>query len=487
MSNSFIKKVEGINLLGGNFVGEIEFKNGLNVIGGENGTGKTKLLEYIKTGTKTFEGTPTSKLAYFNPKRNAEKNTIDHFVQKLRREGTSQEKLAATLLSQGINDGSFISYPSITELFITGYEHVVDGDEDKGKKTAIIEIVNDFNDVLKKIFPNYSFTADWVDRKLNFQLEKDGCPPCQMRDLSCGESEVFSLIFSIYNSRDSVDIFLIDEPEIHLNWALELGLFKFLEWMCSKYQKQVIVTTHSRVIFLKDFYSKTQFLAWEDSKVVVKNEPPEDSRKSLIAESIDFVTGLDYHENTFFVEDERHVVVVKALAAELDKDVGVVKLKDKGQVENFCRATNAASSHSLFFMRDGDNENVADDLSSDQRFIHLKKYSVENYFLDLPILTLIATNGKSEEDIKQLIEEKVRDVQHDSKNLVYKKIAESNPNLLWGDVMDTFRAKQIMEEVYRAVGFTDFIAFTTAYIRKTKEDEKLDAVFGEITGKMNSL
>ncbi len=485
MSNSFIKKVQAISLLGGHFIGEIEFKNGLNIIGGENGTGKTKLLEYIKTGTKVFDGAPTTKIAHFNPKRNAEKNTISHFVQKLRREGTSQEKIAATLLSQNVGDSSFAGYPSIIELFITGYEHVVDGDENKGKKTAINEIVLEFNRVLTKIFPTHSFVADWIDRNLVFKLHKEGCPPCPIENLSCGENEVFSLIFSIYNSRNSVDIFLIDEPEIHLNWALELGLFKFLDWMCSEHHKQVLVTTHSRVIFLKEFFSKTQFLVWEDSKVIIKDTPPEASRKSLIAESIDFVTGLDIHEKTFFVEDVSHEIVISKLINKLSKDVGVIQLGDRSHVEGFCKATKQDPQKRVLFLVDGDNQNSSQDLQEDSRFIHLNKYSIENYLLDFKVLAGMLNSD--ENAARQLICDKIRDVQQGADNLVYKRLIASDPLQLTEEVLSTFKAKTIISAVQSGLGQTDLKSFVDLYIDKASELGVLESIFSEIIVKINEL
>lgn len=485
MSNSFIKKVQNINLLDGHFTGEIELKNGLNIIGGENGTGKTRLLEFIKSGSKVFEGDSTTKLAHFNPKRNAEKNTIDHFVQKLRRDGTSQEKIAANLLAQNVGDSSFAGYPSITELFITGYERIVDGDEDKGKKTAINEVVTEFNKVLKKIFPSYSFEANWGDRKLVFQLKKDGCPACPTQHLSCGESEVFSLIFSIYNSRDSVDIFLIDEPEIHLNWALELGLFNFLDWLCNTYHKQVIVTTHSRVMFLKEFYSKTQFFVWENSKIVIKNTPPEDSRKRLIAESIDFVTGLDIHERTFFVEDASHEIVIAKLANKLSKDVGVIQLGDKSHVVGFCKATKQDPQKRILFLVDGDNQNSSQDLMEDSRFIHLNKYCIENFLLNFQVLAGLLNSD--ENTARQFICDKISSVQQNTLNLVYKRLIESDVSKLTEEILSTFQAKTIIGDVVVGLSQPDFKTFVHLYIDKADELGILDSIFPEIIAKIKEL
>ncbi len=52
--------------------------------------------------------------------------------------------------------------------------------------------------------------------------------------LSMGEQEVLSLILSVNTSRENVDVYLIDEPEVHLNWHLEERLFAFLDDFCTK-------------------------------------------------------------------------------------------------------------------------------------------------------------------------------------------------------------------------------------------------------------
>ena len=53
-TNPYITKLKSINLLNGLLTGEITFQNGLNIVSGENGTGKTKLLQLIKEGTKEY-------------------------------------------------------------------------------------------------------------------------------------------------------------------------------------------------------------------------------------------------------------------------------------------------------------------------------------------------------------------------------------------------------------------------------------------------
>jgi len=45
------------------------------------------------------------------------------------------------------------------------------------------------------------------------------------------------LIFALFYGKDLVQVYLIDEPEIHLNWQLEEKLFEFLNWFSNEYKK----------------------------------------------------------------------------------------------------------------------------------------------------------------------------------------------------------------------------------------------------------
>ena len=79
-ANPYIIKLKNINLLSGLLIGEMSFQNGLNIVSGENGTGKTKLLQLIKMGTKEYANSNTNRIVIFNPKRNAEKQNLDYFI-----------------------------------------------------------------------------------------------------------------------------------------------------------------------------------------------------------------------------------------------------------------------------------------------------------------------------------------------------------------------------------------------------------------------
>ena len=99
--------------------------------------------------------------------------------------------------------------------------------------------------------------------------------------------------------------------EIHLNWNLEIGLFEYLDWYCEKYRKQVIVSTHSRVIFRERFYKKTQFLIWDKNNICCAKEISDEQKSSIAGEIASDIKVIAPIVKTFFVEDHNHCLVIK--------------------------------------------------------------------------------------------------------------------------------------------------------------------------------
>ncbi len=80
---------------------------------------------------------------------------------------------------------------------------------------------------------------------------------------------MIALMCALIYSKNSAETFLIDEPEIHLNWSLEEKLFEFFDWFCSTFERQIIVVTHSRVIFLEKYEGKRQFFERQGKDIIV--------------------------------------------------------------------------------------------------------------------------------------------------------------------------------------------------------------------------
>lgn len=79
---NFIKQVN-LNILNGVMTGSMQFLPGLNLVGGENGTLKTKLLQQLRSGTGVVSNVPNVALRIqsINPKRNSERRAAEQIWQ----------------------------------------------------------------------------------------------------------------------------------------------------------------------------------------------------------------------------------------------------------------------------------------------------------------------------------------------------------------------------------------------------------------------
>jgi len=211
-TNPYIESI-AVNLFGGIFNQEIKLTNGLNILSGENGTGKTQLINQLKAGSnrKFYNGKNTNNIVVFNPLRNAEKRTQEQIAQRLRSQDLSLKKINETLRGFAIDDWHLAVYHSFGEIFVLTYEDLL-LNGNITVENAINQVKEDFNQVLRNVFPQYEIVAGWQDKQLDLKIKKQENIEIKIDELSRGESEVLALLFNIYANRDQEDIFLIDEP-----------------------------------------------------------------------------------------------------------------------------------------------------------------------------------------------------------------------------------------------------------------------------------
>ena len=486
-NNTYIESIP-INLFNGILNSELSFANGLNIISGENGTGKTQIIQQLKSsGNKKFHNEkPTDKIVVFNPLRNSEKKTKEQVAEKLKSQGMSRRQINEALNAFNIDDKNLPSpYPSFPELFVISYEELVNSKK-VSKRVAVSRTKEAFNKILKQVFPDYEIEAEWIykEQSLNLDLKKFNAVLVPIEAISRGENEMFSLMFNIYVTRDDQDIYLIDEPELHLNWDLERGLFRFLDWSCEEFKKQIIVSTHSRVIFESEFLQKAQFLLWENNRIVVRDRPTDEIRVKIGGDALQLVTALDINKAVFYVEDEEHKKVVEFLSQyPIKKDIVISPTGNKVNVRNICRYSTKEGLKNAYFLVDGDNEGVGDEFQNNNQYIQLQKYCIENYFLNYTILASIA--NKSEQDIRDIVQNEIKIAQENKHTKVFKKLAEAA--IIPEDILDTYNGKQILDKVSTSLGFNDKTELIKVYLETCRDQNKLDAIFGEITEKIKQI
>ena len=488
-----IKSVN-INLFGNDIFNEkIDLKRGLNIISGVNGTGKTEFIKKLKAGNDvllfndTVVNSSTLPIFAISPKRMVDSKTIEAIAQEYKTKNKSKKQWEAFIKNLQIKSSGFDPYPPFPELFVQTYEDKVDT-ESKTKPVAVKETKDDFNKVLQMVFPNYKIIAEWiVDKSLNqgrlaLGVQKFDLEPLNHEQLSTGEREVLALIFSIYSAKDYEDIILIDEPEIHLNWNLERGLFLFLEWFCESFHKQIIVTTHSRIIFDNKFLNKVLYFVWRKKRIKIENDLPENEKSQIAGEAIQTLSLVfSPSSKTFIVEDRAHETIVSAIANTLKKKVEIVVANGKANVEMFYELSKKQSWRNIFFLVDGDNQGVK---YIEKNFIQLKKYCVQNYFLNIEVLAAIS--GRTKDEVKNTVMESLKKLPDSNNYLPFKKLSElTDINRFPFEMLDALDADRIIKEVFFALGLgKDFDKVSKAYINKSKDISKLKEIFSEITNKL---
>lgn len=378
----------------------IEFTAGLNILSGENGTCKTQVLREIKAGSKIRSSSAVApRIQAFSPKRNSERKNIERILQEIRQPNRRFSNYLQQLTQVAFQDSTFVNYATFGEVYFLVYEEECkDGGNQQEKMT---KVKDDFNRIIQRIFENYELVSDWDNNRgsPNIRLKKNN-GEISIESLSLGEQEIMSLVINLYESRDTHDVFLIDEPEIHLNWHLEERLFRFLDWFCNEYEKQLIVATHSRVVFTAYFLDKTQFFFWENGHITVGRNIPDELRTRIAGESIDIIKVGAFSKVTFFVEDDRQVEVIESIARILQCDVACQSCGNRSNVRSIYRLSLLQGKWAnCFFVEDGDNEGSP--FPGEKQFIHFDKYCVENYLLD--ISTAAKVVNQSEDFIKNAI------------------------------------------------------------------------------------
>jgi len=463
-----------VDVLGGLLRGTMEFLPGLNIISGENGTLKTQLLQALRSGAGVQAHLPVGlRMQTFSPKRNSERRASEAILQFFRQNNRTWESNVNERIGAQINTSGFDNYPSLGDLYYLLFEHRC---KDGSDRTAHMKaLTGEFNDVIQSVFPHYRLQAHW-DTTLGaprIGMCKHGHVEFPIEGLSMGEQEVLSLILSIHTGRDNVDVYLIDEPEVHLNWHLEERLFGFLDDFCDAAAKQAIVVTHSRTIFKPRFFPKAQFLRWgDDQRVTWGKDLTPQQRSRLAGDAIEIVALGDFTRPTLFVEDHAHAHVVKTLAGTYGANVITSQCGNSTNVKSLYQYQLAhgrwANAH---FMIDGDNQ--GNPFPHDEQFIHLPYYCIENMMLDPE--TLSAASGRSLNDVQKEIVASISSQRKAifQKNKFFEFLADRiETGHMTFENLSTFDASLVVADVFRALGIVDHVHYFLA----AKEKGRLDTL-----------
>lgn len=478
-----------LNVLGGLLQGTMEFTPGLNIISGENGTLKTQLLQALRGGAAVSSdiGVPL-RMQTISPKRNSERRATEAILQFFRQNNRTWEANLNERVGAQINASGFDNYPSLGDLYYLIFEHRCKDGADR--RTHMSTVTEEFNEVIQAVFPHYQVRSVWDERlgAPRISMSKGMNVEFPIEALSMGEQEVLSLILSVNAGRENVDVYLIDEPEVHLNWHLEERLFAFLDDLCEKAHKQAIVVTHSRTIFKPRFFPKAQFLRWgEDQRVTWGRDLTSQQRSRLAGDAIEIVALGDFSRPTIFVEDGAHAEVVGAIATFMGKSINVSQC---GNATNVKSLYQYQLSHgrwaNAFFMIDGDNQ--GNPFPQDKCFVHLPYYCVENLLLDPATLARVC--GRSNEEVRSVILDafKAKRKAIFQKNKFFEFLADSlTVDHMTFDRLRSFDASLVVADVIATLGLSSMHDVLPRYLQAAHVGERLgDLVPAELLGAISA-
>jgi predicted ATPase len=478
--NPHVKSVD-IDIFNGILKDSIEFNAGLNILSGENGTCKTQVLREIKAGKKVQSSTGAPlRIQAFSPKRNSARKNIEKILEEIHQPNRQLRDYLKRLTQAALQDNTFENYAPFGEVYFLLYEEEC---KDGGQQTdRMTRVRNDFNGIIRRIFGDYELVSDWDKERgsPNIRIKKNNVE-LPIESLSLGEQEIMSLVINLYAARNEHDTFLIDEPEIHLNWHLEERLFKFLGWFCNKYKKQIILATHSRVVFTPSFLDKTQFFLWDNGHIIITKgrSIPDDIRTRIAGESIDIIQVGAFPKATFFVEDSRHVEVMETIAKVMGSDITFELCGSCGNVRSMYELSVLKGGWAnCFFVTDGDNE--GNPFPGARQFIHLDKYCIENYLLDIGIAAKVVK--KTEEAVKNALLNAIK--RNKNKMLKRNKFFEffaflfdglntSNINEASIAVLD---GSSIFEDFVKELGMSPGL-YIKEYVETLQKESMLDKIF----------
>lgn len=465
-----------LNILNGILQGTMVFAPGLNIISGENGTLKTQLLQSLRAGA-AVASQPQQQLRMqaISPKRNSERRAAETILQHFRQQNRTWETNLNERAGGQINVSGFDNYPSLGDLYYLIFEHRCKDGADRRAHMRAVAV--EFNRVINAVFPQYALLATWEDRlgAPKIRMSKNGNVEFPIEALSMGEQEVLSLILSISTSSDSIDVYLIDEPEVHLNWHLEESLFAFLDDFCTGSQKQAIVVTHSRTVFKPRFLPKAQFLRWtEDQRVTWGRELTGQQRSRLAGDAIEIVALGDFSRVTVFLEDAAHAEIVAAIAEFIGTAVNTSQCGNATNVKSLYRYQRVHGPWAnAYFMVDGDNQ--GNPFPGERCFIHLPYYCIENLLLDPALLANLSS--RSVEEVQRIVVDLIREKRDVifQKNKFFQFLADGlSADHMTFERMRTFDASVVISDLIERLGLVSVKEMLPAYLRAAQSVGRLD-------------
>lgn len=285
--------------------------------------------------------------------------------------------------------------------------------------------ISTLQELFRIFFPGKSFLGPQptADGQLNFPVELDDGSIHDINELSSGEKEVLYGYLRIQNTSPRNSILLLDEPELHLNPRLIMGLPKFYQkHLGAKNNNQLWLITHSDTM-LRETVGEPDFSVFHMRSSINLNNQPQieqlNAQNELEAVFIDLVGDLAAFSPSSKVvifegggDSDFDVKLVSTLFPSIVEKLNLISGENKTKVRALHKiltkaAENDVLPYKFFSIVDKDSENTErSEVSSEYKW---DVYHIENYLIEPKYIRIVANDIRamgeqfSESDINDLL------------------------------------------------------------------------------------
>ncbi len=289
----------------------------------------------------------------------------------------------------------------------------------------------------------------------------------QIDALSSGEKGLILTFLLIAQSVEDYGIVLLDEPELHLNPAVCRDLLQFfVDEYAEKRNIQGIICSHSAEILAGTFDRPSCGLYHlRDGKILakVRQQDREEIRDVLRRLGSSQSEALLYR-GTVSVEGIHDVEILEAGFGDLFRKYQLKQRGGRTQIEADIRALQAAESKGTeignhYFIFDLDRKPTSLENSTHVRLLQINRYCLENFLLDIEILTDLSKDKQYSKNPKKTTTD-MREVM--------KRLAMSQLN------------EHIARLTFKSMGLED-IKFSMGAVREPSAEKIANSLLSQIT------
>ena len=275
----------------------IDFTNndgGLVVLAGNNGSGKTTILEFLFNKLYFRDNSIKGTIYHENEKSEINKST-NIFVDKDDDFNMSKKIFYIKAKESSLGDLKQEIIPYIKNLIFD-------------KELPPKEAYQALDDYLKEIFSDMELGIEFsgLDKNENLYFKNSFGEKVLIDDLSTGEKEMLSKVFYFFIRTIKDSVILIDEPELSLHPTWQSHILKVYEKLSAKYNNQIIIATHSPQIIASAPKNSLIILKKEENIVAMNYGSYGKDINSVLVD----IMGVEYLRD---IDIEKHIIKIKQM------------------------------------------------------------------------------------------------------------------------------------------------------------------------------